>query len=858
MKNLFLIAALIFSGLQVTAQADLDYYLPDNVNYDASIPTPESVFGFQVGEWLVSHDQVVEYMKAIEASSDRAVLIEYAHSYEDRPLFHLIFTTPENHKKLEQIKSEHVKLSDPEQSSQMNTSEMPVVVILGYSIHGNESSGVNSSLLTAYYLAAAQGPEIDKMLSNSVILVDPALNPDGITRFSTWANMHKSQTLSADPAGRGFNEVWPGGRTNHYWFDMNRDYILLTNPESRGRVTRLQEWNPNIVTDHHEMGGSSTFFFQPGIPSRNNPITPVKNYDLTHKIGAYHAKALDGIGTLYFSEEVFDDYYIGKGSSYPDINSGIGILFEQAGIRGFEKETPNGVIDFPYAIKNQFTVSLSTLRASQDLRKELLDYQVEFYNTASKQADQEEVKAYVFGDENGLGRMYEFMRILENHKIEVFQLKSDYSLGNKKFRKNYSYLVPLKQKNYRLIKGLFETMNSFNDSSFYDVSTWTLPMSFNIPYSKVNGLKALGSIQGNKITSIDFPEGKITGSSDAYAWVFRYDEYYAPKAVNTLLEKGVRVKVSTQSFTYRDDLINESFGFGTILVPAGIQDIPIGELYSLLKKISKDCGIEVYGLNTGLTPSGIDLGSGSFATLNKPRVLMLVGDGTSSRDAGEIWHLFDTRYKIPITMVDVNRFNRLNLNLYNAIILPGGSYNGIGTAGVDKLDSWIKNGGSLVAYKDAARWVSSKELTDTKFNKIVSPDPSRLNSFIDRRKESSKQYISGAIFEIKIDLSHPLAFGFQRNIMPVFKTGTTVAELPEVPYSAPFRYTAKPLLSGYTSPENIERIKNSPFLTIHNSGRGRVISIMDNTNFRGVWYGTNKIFINAIFFGHLVNSSSRF
>ncbi len=858
MKNILLIAALIFSGFPVIAQADLDYYLPDHISYDASIPTPESILGFQVGEWLVSHDKMVEYMKAIEASSDRAVLIEYARSYENRPLFHLIFTSPENHNKLDQIKSEHVKLSDPGQSAQMNTSEMPVVVILGYSIHGNESSGINSSLLTAYYLAAAQGQEIDEMLSNSVILVDPALNPDGITRFSTWANMHKSQTPSADPAGRGFNEVWPGGRTNHYWFDMNRDYILLTNPESRGRVTSIQEWNPNIVTDHHEMGGNSTFFFQPGIPSRNNPITPEKNYDLTHKIGAYHAKALDEIGSLYFSEEVFDDYYIGKGSSYPDINSGIGILFEQAGIRGFERETPNGVFDFPFAIKNQFTVSLSTLKASQDLRIELLDYQREFYSSAFKQADQDQVKAYIFGDENGLGRMYEFVRILENHKIEVFQLKNDYSSGNKKFKKNYSYMVPLKQKNYRLIKGLFETMNNFNDSSFYDVSTWTLPMSFNIPYIKVNGLKTMTSIKGEKVASTVFPEGKITGSSEAYAWVFRYDEYYAPKAVNALLEKGIRLKVSTRKFTSRDDQINEAFGYGTILVPAGIQDISTNKLYSLLKKISEDCGIEVFGLNTGLTPSGIDLGSGSFAALKKPRVLMLVGDGASSRDAGEIWHLFDTRYSISITMVDVNRFNRLDLNLYNTIILPGGSYNGIGITGVDKLDSWINNGGTLIAYKNAARWVSSKELTSTKFKKNVSTDPASLNQFIDRRKESSKQYISGAIFEIKMDLSHPLAFGFQRNTIPVFKTGTTVAELPEVPYSTPFRYTAKPLLSGYASPENIERIKNSPFLTINNSGRGRVISIMDNTNFRGVWYGSNKIFVNAVLFGHLVSGSSRF
>ena len=269
------------------AQEDITYYLPD-IEYDTAIPTPESVIGHQVGEWHISHDKLVHYMEKLAESSDRIILQEYARSHENRPLLNLIISSPKNLARIDDIKTTHQKLCIPSEANQVNTDKEPIVVYQGYSIHGNESSGVNASMLVAYYLAAGQSPEVLNKLENGIFIIDPAYNPDGINRFASWVNSHKSKNLVSDPADREYTEAYPRGRTNHYWFDLNRDWLLLTHPESQGRIKVFHDWKPNILTDHHEMGTNSTFFFQPGIPSRTNPNTPQRNQDLTEEIGHMH------------------------------------------------------------------------------------------------------------------------------------------------------------------------------------------------------------------------------------------------------------------------------------------------------------------------------------------------------------------------------------------------------------------------------------------------------------------------------------------------------------------------------------------------------------------------------------------
>ena len=378
MKKINIIVCLLFSCTGLFAQ-DLKYYLPDSVSYNADIPKPKDVIYHEVGEWHVTHDRLVNYMKAIAtAAPDRVKLEMMGLSYESRPQVLLIITSKKNHANLEQIRQQHLQLSDPSKSASVNIDNMPIVVYIGHSIHGNEASGANASLLSAYYLAAAQGKQIDDMLDNTVILFDPSFNPDGLQRFSTWANQHKSKNLVSDPNSREFNEVWPGGRFNHYWFDLNRDWLPAVHVESQNRLGWFHKWKPNILTDHHEQGSNATFFFQPGVPSRVNPLTPVKNQELTAKLGTFHAKYLDHIGSLYFTKENYDDFYYGKGSTYPDINGAIGILFEQASSRGHLQQTANGLLSFPATIKNQFVTALSTLEGANALRKEFLSFQRDF------------------------------------------------------------------------------------------------------------------------------------------------------------------------------------------------------------------------------------------------------------------------------------------------------------------------------------------------------------------------------------------------------------------------------------------------------------------------------------------------
>ena len=338
MKEIATLLFLLLSSYAINAQTQLDYYLPNNQNYNPNIPTPTEVLGYEVGKWHVSHDKLSEYMRTLAAASDRIQIENRGKTYEDRPLFLLTITSENNHKKLDQIKIDHIALTEPE-GENLDTSTMPAVVYQGFSIHGNEPSGANAGLLVAYHLAASQSDQVAELLENTVILFDPSFNPDGLQRFSQWANTHKAQNITPDSNDREYTEAWPRGRTNHYWFDMNRDWLPVQLNESKARIASFIDWLPNVLTDHHEMGTNETFFFQPGIQSRVNPLTPKKNQELTMAIGKFHEKALNKIGSLYYTEEDYDDFYYGKGSTYPDVNGSIGILFEQASSRGHAQET---------------------------------------------------------------------------------------------------------------------------------------------------------------------------------------------------------------------------------------------------------------------------------------------------------------------------------------------------------------------------------------------------------------------------------------------------------------------------------------------------------------------------------------
>jgi len=812
---------------QTEPNPTLDYYLPQTVSYNPDIPTPQEIIGFIPGKWHITHDKLVQYMGILAEKSDRFTMENRGKTYEDRPLYLLTVTSPENHKNIDQIRTDHVAATDKESVDNTNA---PIVVYQGFSIHGNEPSGSNASLLLAYYLAAAQGTEIEALLKNTVILLDPSLNPDGLQRFASWVNQNKSEHINPDTYDREYNETWPGGRTNHYWFDMNRDWLPVQLPESQARIESFHKWMPNILTDHHEMGTNSTFFFQPGIPSRTHPLTPEMNQKLTRKIGNYLAEGFDKIGSLYYTEEDYDDFYYGKGSTFPDINGSIGILFEQASSRGHAQNSDNGVLTFPFTIRNQFTAALSTLKAATSMRVEILDYQNQFYKDARKES--EDGGAIIFGDHTDASRTDALAEILLRHKIKIRSLKNDVSKKGKTYKKGYAYIVPKNQKNSRLIKAMFEKRTAFQDSLFYDISAWTFPLAFDMDYDEDASWSE--SITLEEKTRI----GKIEVSD--YAYLMPWNEYYSPKALHILLEKGIRAKVAMNPFS----LNGNTYDYGTILIPVQNQKLNTSEIVNVLVDMTIHLGTNFYGVTTGIT-EGIDLGSGQFRAIKQPKIALLVGEGINPSDAGEIWHLMDQRYDIPITKIDLQDINRKDLSRYNTIIVPA-TYGSPENEVIDQLKEWTRDGGTLIGYRGALTWMSDAKLLPLTFKKTE--NPAKNITFEQRSDHSGAQRIGGAIFETKLDRSHPIAFGFKDDQLPMFRNTTLFVEPHKDSYRNPIKYTNSPLMSGYISKINLNSLKNTVPFQHANYGRGNVIGFTDNTQFRAFWYGTNKLLMNAIFF----------
>ncbi len=821
----------------LSAQVDQSYYLSETHDYNPDIPTPQSILGYEVGAWHVSHDRLVQYMTALAAASDRISIENRGYTFERRPLLLLTITSPKNHQRLDEIKTQHRRLTEPG-SETLDLSKMPAVLYQGFSIHGNEPSGSNAGLLAAYHLAASNDPETLALLDEVVVLFDPSFNPDGLQRFSYWANTNRSMNLNPDNNDREYSEVWPGGRTNHYWFDLNRDWLPTQLPESQARIKTYIDWMPNVLTDHHEMGTNSSFFFQPGIPDRVNPLTPDMNQKLTQEIGKYHAAAFDKLGSLYYSEEDYDDFFYGKGSTYPDINGSIGILFEQASSRGHLQNSDNGVLTFPFTIRNQLTAAFSTLKAVKSLRVSLLEYMKSFYQIAASEAAKSKQKTLVFGNPKDPGSAYEMARVMKRHGIELHQINKAANINGVFYPETSSYVVPLNQKKNKLIEAMFAIQTRFKDSLFYDISAWSFPHAFNQNYSYLNDSKSMGAA----IAQLEKPKGSVSAKA-SYAYLFEGHSYYTPKALYALLDKGIRVKVSMLPFV-REGI---RYDYGTYMVPIQNQALDVDALHKLMQTVAEENALSVLGVDGGAT-EGIDLGSRNFRPVNLPKIALLVGDGVRSYDAGEIWHLMDTRYEIPITKIDVRDLGQTDLSDYTHFILPATYGRGL-NAYADKLKNFAQNGGTIIGYRSALSWLNQNKLIELKFK---TTERIATNIRFDQRSlYRGAEEIGGAIFNTKIDRSHPINFGIHGANLPVFKNTDLFLEPQPNSYDNPILYTNNPLINGYISKENLEVLKNTSFFQSNRLGRGKVIVFTDNTNFRAFWYGTNRLLANAIFHANL-------
>ena len=837
MKKILFLLAPIFC---LNAQVDLSYYLGDTSNYNQLIPTPESIIGHQVGEFHVSHDKLSHYVQEVSKNSDRVKLVNRGKTYENRTSWLMIITSESNHSRLEEIRKNHLELSNSKNKN-IDVTNMPIVVYQGFSVHGDEPSGTNASLPLIYHLLASNSEETKELLNDVVILLDPSLNPDGLQRFSQWANSNKNQSLNPDNNDREYNQYWPRARTNHYWFDLNRDYLPNQLIESNFKIQTYTEWLPNIMTDHHEMGTNSSFFFQPGVPERKNPLISDLNQDLTREIATYHEEALNEIGSLYYSEESFDDFYFGKGSTYPDANGGIGILFEQGSSRGHIQESVNGIITFPFTIKNQLATAFSTLKAAKNMRVKLLNYMKNFFDDQID-LNSKRTKNIVFGKLKDESTVYHLADILKSHKIKFNSISKDIVINGKKYLKDNSYIVPMNQPKRTLIEAMFYTQTKFKDSLFYDVSSWTLPLAFNINYDYTDGLSQsnISSLIDNEVEDLIKPNGMVDNKSD-YSYIFEPHDYYTQAAIYQILDKGLRVKTATRKFSIK----GKDYDYGTYMIPVQNQELSSDEIYELLSKISIDYNVDFESHSTGIT-DGIDFGSNNFAIVRQPKIGLIVGDGVRSYDAGEIWHLLDTRYDIPISKLDVGNLGYIDLNKYSHIILADYSGRRINS---DQIKEYVDNGGNLIAYRNSIRWVSDN-LNEIELlsNDLVAEDV----AFDERQAFYGAQQTGGAIFKSSIDKSHPINYGIESSTLPLFRNSNVYMSKDKQSFNNPILYTNDPLMSGYVSEENLSLLKKSSPFKLVRKGRGKILLMTDNTNFRAFWFGTNRILLNMLFHSNIM------
>jgi len=877
-----LVLTFVFTPL-LRAGVDLDYYLPASTQYDPRVPTPEQFLGFQVGEWHLRSELISAYLRAVAEAAPERVKFEVAgYTYERKPLVVLTISSPENLRNLEKIRAAHLSLSDPAKSARAELASMPVVIDMGYSIHGNEPSGVNAMVLVVYHLAAAQGPEIEGKLREAIILVEAQRNPDGGDRAAQWFNQHQSLSApSADPTDREHHEAWPKGRYNHYWFDPNRDWLPLVHPEARARAELFQRWRPNVLTDHHEMGTDNTFFFQPGVPSRNNPSTSERVFDLTRKIAAFHQRALDGQGLFYYSEEGFDDFYPGKGSTYPDLHGTVGILFEQASSRGHAQESNHGELAFPFTIRNQVLTSFSSLDAAIALRGELLALQRDVADDTAKLAAKSPVRAYVFGDDGDPARAWAFLDLLARHRIEVRPLQAELMLDGQRFVPGAAWVALTNQAQFRLLTEMFIERTKFADNIFYDVSAWTLPLAFNLPFAALEQAPTVGDVMAGPP---GFPHGSLVGGPSDYAYVFNWNSYYAPRALLRLQKAGIKVQglKSAEVEAIVNDGTRVTLAPGAILIPVGMQREKAAAIREIVATIVRDDAVTVYSCATGLTPAGVDFGSASFVALELPKVALIAGQGADPQEVGAAWHVLDQRVGLTPTLLDVAQLSGADLSRYHVIMFADGRYgDAVKDSAVAKLKQWVDDGGTLVLTGKATEWAAQKGIAALEFVKLkdaASETSPEVKGGVAKAKsaetktetgkvsavvrqpygtgsdQEALKLVSGAIFAASIDRTHPLGYGFSSDRLVLCRANMILLKPAKSPYETPAVYTASPLRSGYTSEENQKLIADSAAIVALTQGKGVVVAMSEDPNFRGFWYGGNRVFFNAIFYGRTITS----
>ncbi|MCL2915170.1 peptidase M14 [Shewanella corallii] len=834
LKSLTLATALVLSPL-VSAQAP-DWYPPQSSS-NATITTPAEFLGYPLGEWHLRHDQINFYLKQLAAQSPRVSLEDTGLSHEARQQLTAVITSPTNQQKLPQILAQRAKVK------QGQAENSPLVIWLAYSIHGDEASGAHAATALAYYLSASEEAWVKELLEKAVVLVTPTQNPDGLDRFSTWANNNRGKVPVGDNHSREHTQDWPRGRFNHYLADLNRDWLFLAHPESQGRVALFHKWQPHYLGDFHEMGHEQSYFFQPGVPDRTHPLTPATNQALTDKLADFHRDALDAKDQAYFSRQAFDDFFYGKGSTYPDINGAIGVLFEQASARGQLQDSANGPVVLSEAIANQFATSLSSLRGAIALEDELKQYQTEFFKGKASD-DSRRLSGTLLRAPKDPARRDALASLLAQHKVEHFFLSRDIEADDLVFGAEDSLFIPANQPQQALVEAMFDKRTEFKDATFYDVSSFALQSAYDL--LKADKVK----VSRNQLTAdtAQSPDQALPDNAVAYLVDWRHSN--AAPMLQQLLNADIQVKVATTDFSVRGiEAIN--WPEGSLYIPAKQAHVSKQQLRELLSRQSQEWGVKVVPASTFAGAGGIDLGSDDFRVIKPVKPLLIAGRGTSTTETGQLWNFMDSRLGIATPLIDASRLSRVDLGNYSHLIFASGSFSTLDAELARDIASFVERGGTVIAQKSALNWLSKNRLMSAELissKEFAQAFDTKGLTFADRDSLNARKAIGGAIVELTLDAGHPLNYGMTDDKLPVMKNRAIGFKSVDKPFVVAAEYSEQVLKSGYMAPEYQQKLASTPAILVETKGKGEIVALADNLMFRNTWLGTERVYANALYF----------
>lgn len=800
-----------------------------------TIQSPDEFFGYTLGSYFTRHHQVVDYFEQLEKNAPSSIKIEqYGKTGENRDLIVAYISSEENLKNIDKIRQQH---------SELNSEEKISIVWLSYNVHGNETAGTEAAMLTAFELITQK----QEWLKNTLVILDPCLNPDGRDRYVNWYNQKHSSTMNVDQSSAEHNEPWPSGRPNHYLFDLNRDWAWLTQKESKHRIILYNQWLPHVHVDFHEQGINDPYYFAPAAEPFHEDITKWQR-EFQTGVGKNNAKYFDQNGWFYFTREIFDLLYPSYGDTYPTYSGAVGMTYEQGGSgqAGLGVLTENGdTLTLIDRLQHHHIAGLATVEYSSQQSKKLISE----FQTFAKNKNYK-YKSYVLGGNED--NIKSLRKLLDAHQII-------YSFGNGATVKGFDYskntsgsikttenhlIISTDQIKGTLVNVLFEPKTKLTDSLTYDITAWSLPYAY--------GLEAIASevkIAGTTEKASPVKNEVVKG---AYAYLSDWNSMQDARFLAALLKKDIRVRYAEKPFV----LNGKNYARGTMIITRGDNALNYD---SELIDLANTYQIQLTPTPTGMVDSGNDFGSSSVKMVPEQNVLLLSGNSSSSLNVGEVWHFFDHQLNYPLTVVDIDNFSLESLKNFNVLIVPEGWYSAFSDeTTMNALKEWISNGGKLIAIggavstftSDKGFGLKSKSTEGTAAEKDEMKDPERHErahvKYEQQEREAIKSTITGAIFKCSVEHSHPLAFGYQGDYFTLklsadsydwLENGSNVVYMGDKPE----------LIAGFAGSKALPQQTKSMIFGQENMGNGCIIYMVDNPLFRGFWENGKLFFVNAVF-----------